>query len=394
MLRKIFRDPLIAAVLIINMALIFFLIINVLNIKYQWEESEEKQAKYKFRKEFSVCAIGTDAEEEMVGEWRIGQYSSPSLDDEGMLNYCKEVFDIARQFDGNVIYYTNRCINDRKGQTFGHIKYCLTQKEDFNTELTDGSIVSKSYEQMGEGVFVPESFKDAVYSENGHDYIDIFDVRLNVLGIRKDTTLDNSDSYFLLYLYNINDDDREKLFRVWETDMWEDRLELKFESNNDNAENNYNEIKKNFVDKGYVIIRENDCMDYTNYYFKFISKTRSIIYAVLMFFAVVNCIYISKIWIMRKQREFVIRKTFGQGMLSLLCRIFSELFCLTVVTAVVVVILQFVYGALTGGIVLQLTVFNIVAILATMLGVTVINLILPLVKVARIQPAKGLKGGQ
>lgn len=395
MLRKIFRDPVVSIILIINMALVFFLVINVINLLSQKKESEEKIAQYSFNfdKMLKVFPKGTIIEEEIVEDTIYGTINPPKISDEEKCEFCHDICDIVKEFDGNVELMSGRWLYDKEANNSGAIRICIKHNEKTVVPLIDEDTITIDEVDQDDGIVLPAVFKDNIIKEDGNDTIDIMDKRFSVSGLRKDYTLNNSDISVTVYSEQLSQGVLDKwINEIWSDYDWNYYMLFNLKSNKDNAEDNYELIKKQINDKGYVLFPErNKSTENKLFFADFNSTVSGCIYIFLIVFSIVNCIYISNIWIIRKQRELVIKKTFGYGMIKIIKGIVNEMFSITVFTAVISAVLQIIYGKITGEPTFSFSPASVALIILAIVIITVVNSVIPLIKVAIIQPAKGLK---
>lgn len=395
MLRKIFRDPVVSIILIINMALVFFLVINVINIMNQKKESEEKIAQYSFSfdKMLKVFPKGTIIEEEITEDMIIGTIDVPKISDEEKCEFCHDICDIVKEFDGNIELMSGRYLYDKEADNSGAIRICIKHNEDTVVPLINEDTITIDEVDKKDGIVLPAVFKENIIKEDGNDTIDILDEKFSVCGLRKDYTLDNSDTSVTIYAEQLPQGVLDKwIDEIWSDYYWDYYMLFNLESNKDTAEDNYELLKKQINDKGYVLFPERNSSTENKLFFAdFNSTVSGCIYIFLIVFSIVNCIYISNIWIIRKQRELVIKKTFGYGMIKIIKGIVNEMFSITVFTAVLSVVLQIIYGKITGEPTFSFSPSSVALVIMAVVIITVVNSVIPLIKVAIIQPAKGLK---
>ena len=395
MLRKIFRDPVVSIILIINMALVFFLVINVINLMNQKKESEEKIAQYSFNfdKMLKVFPKGTIIEEEITEDMIFGTIDVPKISDEEKCEFCHDICDIVKEFDGNVELMSGRCLYDKEANNSGAIQLCIKHNEETVVPLINEDTIRIDEVDKDDGIVLPAVFKENIIKEDGNDTIDILDKRFSVCGLRKDYTLDNSDTSVTIYAEQLPQGLLDKwIDEIWSDYYWDYYMLFNLESNKDNAEENYELLKKQINDKGYVLFPERNRSTENKLFFAdFNSTVSGCIYIFLIVFSIVNCIYISNIWIIRKQRELVIKKTFGCGMIKIIKGIVNEMFSITVFTAVLSAVLQIIYGKITGEPTFSFSPASVALVIIAIVIITVVNSVIPLIKVAIIQPAKGLK---
>ncbi len=388
MLRKIFRDPGMSLILIINMSLIVFLLINVLNIKYQNDDALNNKTKYnyKFRENLTVYTKGTEFDE--------SEYTVVAYNDNEYQSMFNEVLSVVEMYHGNVTYKTHCLINDKELNNLGGVDCVIKHDEDIMEDMTNGDVFVVKGGEECRGIIIPEAYKDSIYSKGGVNYIDIEGVGFVVLGFEKDYSLDHSLCGAIIYKELLDEDGKETFLKRWKAETWCDTMEFELSSNNENAKSEFEQIKKSFVEKGYTVtsmdLNAENKSDKLSF-FDIDEAVSGVIYILIAIFSFINCMFVTNIWIMRKKRELVIRKTFGQSIIKILERLIMEYTIIAVVTVCISIVLQYIYAQITDEISLHFSMENIMIIGITMVVLIVINMLIPLINVAKIKPAKGLK---
>lgn len=388
-LKKLFRDPIISFIMIINMALIFFLIINVINIMDQTRESQRKQNQYNFNytKRITVYPKGT-----VLSSANGDIETGVNLSDKEIEEFCADVLNIADRFDGNVYYESSRRVYDANMNYEGRIIYVIRCDESFQFDLVDDSTVTVEKDNLPKGVYVPELLRNIIYEKDNKEYIDAANMHFDVLGVKKNYTLDNSDTDIMVYVDTLTDIERDEVFKAWKG-FFIEGLNIRFESNKSNANSNIDNVIKEYNKAGYKV-NTSELKEY-NEQLSFENVNNAInggIYIWLIGFAVFNCMYVVNIWIRRKYRELVIRRTFGCGNFCIMAGIIKEFSAITLFTTLLSIVLQIIYGKITNDISFHFTSTNVLVVIISAGIIIWINMIIPLIKVIRTIPVKGLKG--
>lgn len=115
--------------------------------------------------------------------------------------------------------------------------------------------------------------------------------------------------------------------------------------------------------------------------------------AALLGFSLLNCVIIIRLWIQRRRKEFVIRKTFGEGNGRILLHVAAELAKLTLSASFIVWILEYGYYKMSGMAFMQgmPMLYNFARLFLIMVFFMILLLIIPIINIIRLQPAEGMR---
>lgn len=113
-------------------------------------------------------------------------------------------------------------------------------------------------------------------------------------------------------------------------------------------------------------------------------------------FTVLNCMIISGVWIKRRYKELVIRRTYGWSMADIILLLAKDLALYSFIAIIIGVILQSLYSFLFSAehLSMQYITGNVLYMLAVMAGVVVAALIIPVVRIRYITPAGAIRKKQ
>lgn len=115
--------------------------------------------------------------------------------------------------------------------------------------------------------------------------------------------------------------------------------------------------------------------------------------AALLGFNLLNCVIIIRLWIQRRRKEFVIRKTFGEGNGRILLHVAAELAKLTLSASFIVWILEAGYYKMSGMAFMEgmPILYNFAELFLVMVVFMILLLIVPIINIIRLQPAEGMR---
>lgn len=410
-LKKHLRDIPSSIFFILGMCLTMMLVLNVMNVYTDIEHRKEEINKYSFNYEWIVRAYPEKSlvpNQEGMTESNLNLYSfidtsntdnaedAPSKkfeDGKIVISYNKERFvrevsENMYDFDG-INYYEVVCNSD-KGYTYGAKRLYLNRNEDITFDLTDGEAVTVSASSKDEGVYISECYADDVYEKDGLKYIDLDGKAYVVLGIKKDCTLDKRENY--VYEYNPNESvDTMKNRFMKEDNISYDGIRVTYTSNEDRTDD-INKICDNIKKSGYAVEMNKYSGDIE---LEIDSNTiiSSALNGVLIIFAVINCIFISAIWVTRRKKEIIIRKANGYSDLLLTGLVYKDLFKLIIISFCIVVAGYIGVSIYNGHNLLYVagSFRSILLLLICMVVISVITLLVPMFRLRQMQPAAGIK---
>lgn len=409
-LKKCLRDIPSSLFFILGMCLTMTLIINVINVYTDINQRKEEVNKYSFRYGWRVRAcpeksLLTPTQEpdesqkySFIDTSNTEKADEPPLktiEEDGIIlisynqeRFVQEVCDCLGEFTGNN-YFEEACTSD-KSCTFGGKRIFINRNEDIAFDLVDGNVENVKADDEKDGVYIPEIFRDDVYEDEGNNYIGLDGVRYKVSGVRKDYTLDLRDN--AIYIYNVDEPlEYMKNYYVNSENVGYDGIQVDYDSNTDKTEE-IKQICDRIKSYGYAVEM---LQDSGNIELEIDSSTliSSVINILLIFFAIINCIFISAIWVTRRKSEIIIRKANGYSNLQLAKLLYFDLVKLMVVSLFTVVAGYGVASVISGENILYISkrIESIGLVFLCMVVVSVFTLCIPLIKVRAMQPATGIK---
>lgn len=376
MIKKILKDTGISIIMILNFILVFLLVINVITLDSKRRLSENNLEKYntKYSYSLTVSAISQDGS-------IVNNYSPENMVDDS--------YNAVMKFPGNVIRSGYFAIKSKNANvTNGSINCVIKNDEEIMIDTIDGNTHIYEVNSSETGVYIHELFTDNVYNIDGIDYINMNGASIPVKGVKKDYSLDYSDTKMYVFANGLDDNQKKNL--LYDYDNIDVCEEMNFQLNsNYECSDSVEKIQKELSDIGYVVSVVNSNSYKVDKSFNLSNDLSKIIYIVLIVFSLINCIYISNVWILRQQREIVIRKTFGQLMRVISFNIFSEIFLKLLLAIIGAIIIQMIA---LGGIDKEIISLRTCGLfLVAIVLVLLINVISPIIKINKLQPVVGLK---
>lgn len=242
-------------------------------------------------------------------------------------------------------------------------------------------------------VVISESAQTYVEQSNEGDYIKINGEKYFVTGVFENYQASGYDmeiSFFYLpdegYQQDIiHERIIEHLINGWPLDIC---LGSNTKDVSDTAQNLMNIIKTTF-----------DCsVDISDYstddsIAQFYSGIKALVLGILFFVSILNCMQITKLWMVRKQKELIILKTYGFANYQIVGRIVTELVQMMLISFLCVAILDIFYMINTTSIQVSPKTYFQNAFLLLIAFVIIITLTMaPIIEsVKKIEPAIGLR---
>lgn len=142
---------------------------------------------------------------------------------------------------------------------------------------------------------------------------------------------------------------------------------------------------------GFKIDTESQKYGLEPYYRK--AKINKLFSVILFVFCLMSCMIVSNLWIIRRKKEIIIRKTMGYGDIKIVKQIALNLLMYGFVSIILAVIIQSMISLtlLSSESIDLFNLNNIVLTLCSMIIVTFASIIVPVVRLRKMIPAKGVK---
>ena len=110
-------------------------------------------------------------------------------------------------------------------------------------------------------------------------------------------------------------------------------------------------------------------------------------------FSLLNCVVISDIWIKRRYKEFVIKRTFGFDMWDIIVNLLKDLLLYCSMATMIAFVAQILYSYVTGknSIRIEYMVDNMISIAGCMVIIILITVAIPIIRIRRITPATQIR---
>lgn len=385
--KSFFRDIPVGLFMIAGMGLIFFLVLNSINLANAIKNEKDHDDDNKFRYS-KIVNINLDEDLYIQEDGSTDESFSAR-------NYIDEMIKLCKKYQGNVLLSIPLWDDYDSSE---NVYIYLNINEPVKIELENGDCDTiDSLGKASKGVYVAQSKKNLIKTRDGKDIIWLQNSEMNVLGIRKDFTYDMSDKSYITFIDSIDKYHMESIYSMGSFALSEGApMAFIFESNKDDTLDSYNNIVKELKAKGYIVTEHElsgediDERQSGGIVYKDIMDKITML---LIIFAVINCVYITRLWISRKKVEITIRKAYGQSTLKIGVMLAGQLVRFCVVSMVLAFVIQLVYRQITShsGMYVVISFMNVIEVLSAMLLLIIIMMIIPLFELKKIKPATGVK---
>lgn len=385
--KSFFRDIPVGLFMVAGMGLIFFLVLNSINLANAIKNEKDHDDDNKFR--YSKI-VNINLDEDLYIQEDGSTDASFSA-----RNYIDEMIKLCKKYQGNVLLSIPLWDDYDSSE---NVDIYLNINEPVKIELENGDCDTiDSLGKASKGVYVAQSKKNLIKTRDGKDLIWLQNSEMNVLGIRKDFTYDMSDKSYITFIDSIDKYHMESIYSMGSFALsGGDPMVFIFESNKDDTLDSYNNIVKELKAKGYIVTEHElsgediDERQSGGIVYKDIMDKITML---LIIFAVINCVYITRLWISRKKVEITIRKAYGQSTLKIGVMLAGQLVRFCVVSMVLAFVIQLVYRQITShsGMYVVISFMNVIEVLSAMLLLIIIMMIIPLFELKKIKPATGVK---
>ena len=382
-IRYFFRDPVMSVLLVISLGLTFLLIFNGIEMGNQFVSAQEQKEQEHYKTEVKLrYEVLEDDEED----------DEPKTEKERQKNFLSTL-DITT---GNVILY-ERGVGIGNAFRQSEIYVMLASNEENTYQLDWGRFPTK--EELAEQkkvVMIGKGMGKYTQQIEGKRMLLIEADYYEVIGEFADYTGRNADGRILLYYDSLTEIIKKRLYDQLEDPM--NSYTFLYGTNQteftDSWESFYQWAVTN-LDENLVVETENmeEEEKEENSMATVMVQFNPYIIAILVCFSVINCIVISNLWIQRRKKEFVIRKAYGQSLFRIGLQLLGEIIKFSVMATGLMLILQLCYNAIIGQKMYwyKHIVSNLSYFLLLMGVVIVVVLILPMRKIAKINPAIGIR---
>ncbi len=385
--KSFFRDIPVGLFMVAGMGLIFFLVLNSINLANAIKNEKDHDDDNKFRYS-KIVNINLDEDLYIQEDGSIDASFSAR-------NYIDEMIKLCKKYQGNVLLSIPLWDDYDSSE---NVYIYLNINEPVKIELENGDCDTiDSLGKASKGVYVAQSKKNLIKTRDGKDIIWLQNSEMNVLGIRKDFTYDMSDKSYITFIDSIDKYHMESIYSMGSFALsGGDPMVFTFKSNKDDTLDSYNNIVKELKAKGYIVTEHElsgediDERQSGGIVYKDIMDKITML---LIIFAVINCVYITRLWISRKKVEITIRKAYGQSTLKIGVMLAGQLVRFCVVSMVLAFVIQLVYRQITShsGMYVVISFMNVIEVLSAMLLLIIIMMIIPLFELKKIKPATGVK---
>lgn len=385
--KSFFRDIPVGLFMVAGMGLIFFLVLNSINLANAIKNEKDHDDDNKFRYS-KIVNINLDEDLYIQEDGSTDESFSAR-------NYIDEMIKLCKKYQGNVLLSIPLWDDYDSSE---NVYIYLNINEPVKIELENGDCDTiDSLGKASKGVYVAQSKKNLIKTRDGKDIIWLQNSEMNVLGIRKDFTYDMSDKSYITFIDSIDKYHMESIYSMGSFALSEGApMVFIFESNKDDTLDSYNNIVKELKAKGYIVTEHElsgediDERQSGGIVYKDIMDKITML---LIIFAVINCVYITRLWISRKKVEITIRKAYGQSTLKIGVMLAGQLVRFCVVSMVLAFVIQLVYRQITShsGMYVVISFMNVIEVLSAMLLLIIIMMIIPLFELKKIKPATGVK---
>ena len=367
---RFFKDPVVTILLIISLALSFFLVLNGLQMYQRVEAVISQQKDEQYAHTYMMSYTAPDEYEENEVENNIEEYI-PYIE-------CKS---------GNI---SVEGIGGTVGDGFdGYLlEILLTANESVKYKMDWGEISNEPYTV----VIDRDIEKEAVKKEDGL-YITIEGEWYKVTGVFASSSGYGSENHILLTYGGVGEKLKENIYKNFSSIGVSYNIIYKTDHEVDDEDLFLLEQWGNkWLDPELIIEEHVEDNTVSDMLMSSVEGNTLIFLEMLVLIAVINCILVADLWIKRRKKEFVIRKAFGENNLQIMKHLVLELGKLAFISCIFVLVLETAYYGLMGESFLDWNKFiwNMLSMLAAVCIVVIVTLILPMYKIMKLEPAKGI----
>lgn len=323
-IKKYLRDISSSLLVIVGYVLLFFVAFNSIYLMEKIDETQPNTiiGDYNDRNFFLATSKPTGEGEDVLQ----GTISG--------VDKIKAVIDALKTTDGNT-YINIQCMVDKLSITTS-VSVVLSYNEACNRTLKSGVYPDFTSINNDRAIVIGEYFEDCTVDIDGNKYISINGALYLVTGIFKDMTYSQTDKSLAIFYPQVTDSVVEELI----PQIYSNYVEVTVCGNS--CDNVISDVKNTLESTGYFDIRKADTFSYDGIN-TIISAIKDVVMIMIVIFCIVNSIAISGMWLKRRQREIIIRKSYGYGNLEILKLIICDMVKYMLTAFALVIIAELLY---------------------------------------------------
>lgn len=365
-MNRLIRDKSITCLLLLALALSFFITFIGVDIILQMKSETATRKKEHYEYEYTWYYSSEESMEKEIDETSI---MIPDIEVE----------------QGNLIL-SGIYVSIANSVNTVPLELVMSSKEEIKHDFLWGELSDKK-----NTVVIYESLGNYTYEKNGNVYIIIEKEEYRVTGVIKETAKDYYD-YGCFMFYDSASENLREYTSVYYSDIWNPNT-VEFFSDTRISEEQLQYVidwcktwcgeKEVAFELGTQMEEDVDYneKDRMSFYFSI----------VLLVFSLVNCMVITNTWIERRRKEFIIRKTYGESAGQIFQGLFVELSQHAAVCGILVLFFKSIFQMVRKDFNLSNLFFNFTILLAAIVVLSLVIVLVMLAKIAGIKPGKALK---
>lgn len=371
--KKFFRDYPLTILLIVCFTLALVIAVNGISIITNVSEMQKKAriGLYDKESDFLIDFEGSDFSYEISKEKKI-----------------ENLIDDIANIQGNIIL--TQCspfiLGDSMGNGHGSNVIC-SEKTVIGEKVIEGAMPESEQIKSDEPVcLLNMDNKRYVKEIDGQDMVRCDSEYYKVLGYFISDSVSEARPDGVYFLKNFSAD-KKKNFYNWLSISGYVGLQIFNDNNGETGKKVCDIVYKH----GFKIDTESQKYGLEPYYRK--AKINKLFSVILFVFCLMSCMIVSNLWIIRRKKEIIIRKTMGYGDIKIVKQIALNLLMYGFVSIILAVIIQSMISLtlLSSESIDLFNLNNIVLTLCSMIIVTFASIIVPVVRLRRMLPANGIK---
>lgn len=371
-----FRNKSMTTLLIVGLVVSYFIVINGVAMLAEIAEEQRKSNREEY-----------EHERKFILEKYTPMNSDSFTDESEYMENCKKNFEnIIRTLEtekGNLMLKGHAVfVGDSLKGVYADVIYSL--EDTLNKKIVHGRMPTEEERTDGENVvLVSTDMEKYITKKDGMEQISIGHKVCKVTGIFETNDISSTRADVVMFMDTYTEEEISELA--------EENWNIVVSYSGDITENDYQDLLQKIENQGGFIDENIENEDKENT----VRVTFHKIFMIILFlFSIINCMAISNVWINSRFRELIIRKTIGYSMGQVVELLVCDLLRYSVISMILATILQ----KLTNSMLIQsrwtieYSMKNTVLLVTALLAVIAISLILPLIKMKRLLPAKKING--
>lgn len=395
------RDKELYILYILGFTFVFFLILNgYMTVSKWYEQYSKKITEYNYSNKYYLYSHNAlmDAENPFYDD-ETGQIYGTPEDIKELQEKCNqdaaELLDILALQNATTYIYDLYC-KIGKSSIGTSLNIVLSYQDEWYMDIAEGNYLStEEFVQGKSGVVIGESVLDYIEEINNKEYLRVEGTYYEVLGVFENYEASGEDMNVLLFYSGGEATDylhqklTDRLYNGFSVEVMIGGYEHEIDDACCTFEKMLCETGNLYSSDADYDVSARSSKSITEYLY----NIQTLILTIMLLFGIINCALISRLWAIRRQRDFLIMRTYGCGNLRILGMALFELASATGTAIILALVIESMNLLITNGWqdLKNISVYGILFLIGIILLAFIIVITCIMQTIKHMNPAQGLK---